>query len=231
MRIAICDDDKVFLRELGQLLGDTHRVEPYSQIDELFGDLQAGEAYDLVMMDLDWGQGHTGLSYAETLYRIAPHLPVIYVTGYNDRFAQHILLKETNLAGYLTKPIDPVLLQRYLGKVLGSRDEGKQLTFYQQGLPVSLDVQRIVYLESRNHTTIVHTDTADYPVYEKLGSLLARLPDTFHQCHKSYGVNLRWVQRLEPEGILLKNGVKAPVSRSFRGKTREQVFHFLGLQV
>ncbi len=234
MRIAICDDDKNFIKELEEKLGRYSFVsgtEPYCEIEKLFLDLEAGENYDLVLMDLNWGGQKTGLSYAERLYKAAPHLPVIYVTGFNDRFAQHVLLKETNLAGYLTKPIDDVLLEKYLRKVIDSRDAGKNLTFHQQGRVISVNVKRIIYLESSNHSSVIYTDTASYTVYEKLSDLLERLPDTFVQCHKSYVVNLRWVQRLEPEQILLKNGRQIRVSRSFCARTRQQVFRFMGLQI
>lgn len=234
MRIAICDDDQIFLKALESKLTQytfVSRAESYSQIEQFFEELKAGEDYDLVMMDLDWGSQLTGIHYAEQLYQMAPHLPVIYVTGFNDRFAQHILLKETNLAGYLTKPIEDSLLEKYLQKVIKRRDAEKNLAFQQQGRLISMDVQRIVYLESRNHICIIHTDTSAYPVYEKLSQLLLRLPDTFVQCHKSYAVNLYWVQRLEPERILLKNGQQVGVSRSYRTKTKERVFHFMGLQI
>ena len=234
MRIAVCDDDKNFLKELEEKLYQyscISRVESYSHIETFFMDLDAGQHYDLVLMDLEWGEQRTGISYVEQLYNTAPHLPVIYVTGFNDRFAQHILLKETNLAGYLTKPIDNQLLEKYLRKVMDSRDAGKNLTFQQQGRPISMDVKRIVYLESRNHISVIYTDTSSYIVYEKLSALLSRLPDTFVQCHKSYVVNMRWIQRLEPERVLLKNGRQVGVSRSFRAKTREKVFRFMGLQI
>lgn len=234
MRVAICDDDKVFLKQLEELLGGyvfVGHTETYGEIEPFFHALEEGEQYDLVLMDLDWGSHTTGLSYAERLYHKAPHLPVIYVTGYNDRFAQHILLRETNLAGYLTKPLDRGLLEQYLSKVLERRDTGKYLTVHQQGRSVSLDVRRIVYLESHNHVSIIHTDSGDDTVYEKLSALLDRLPDTFVQCHKSYVVNMRWVQRLEPGHILLKTGQQVAVSRSHRDKTRAQVFRFLDLQM
>lgn len=234
MRIAICDDDKNFLNELAEKMKSFSficKTEQYSNMDGFCSDVEAGENYDVVLMDLDWGQQRTGLSHAKQLYQIAPHLPIIYVTGYNDRFAQHILLQEINLVGYLTKPINDVLLERYLRKVLDIRDTEQSLSFHLQGGIVSIDTKQIVYLESRNHLSIVHTDSASYKVHEKLSALLLRLPDTFIQCHKSYLVNMRWIQRLNPGHILLQNGEQIAVSRSRSAKTREKVFGFMGLQI
>lgn len=234
MRIAICDDDKIFLKQLEEKLRHfsfVGKVNSYSEIEKFFMDLDADERIDLVFVDLEWGNQKTGIDYAERIYRKAPHLPVIYVTGFNDRFAQHVLLKEANLAGYLTKPINDDLLKKYLKKVSDRQDSEKFLTFQQQSRAISLDVKRVIYLESQNHTTIVYTDTVSYTVYEKLSNLLARMPDTFVQCHKSYAVNMRWVQRLESERILLKNGQSVRISRTFRVKTRERIFRFMGLQI
>lgn len=234
MRIAICDDDENFLNEIEEKLKKFSficRIERYSQIDCFFKNVSAGEIFDLVLLDLDWGQKRTGISYSEQLYKIAPHLSVIYVTGFNDRFAQQILLKETNLVGYLTKPIDDVLLEKYLRKVLDSRDSEQNFSFQYQGSIISIDVKQIIYVESQNHLSIIHTDATSYIVHEKLGNILSRLPDIFIQCHKSYIVNMRYIQRLDSRHILLQNGEQISVSRSRSNKTKEIFFNFLGLQM
>lgn len=234
MRIAICDDDKNLLDELEQKLCKydiTNIIESYFEIERFFSDLEAGERYDLVFLDLYWGDGETGLGYGERLYNIAPHLPVILVTGFNDRFAQHILLRKVNLVGYLTKPIDEILLDKYLKRVMLSSGAGKNITFRHQSRIVSIDVKDIMYIESSNHNCIVYTDKATYTVYEKLSSLYARLPNTFVQCHKSYVVNMSYIQRFDSEKILLKTGELINVSRTFRSKTKEAVFNYMESQI
>ena len=234
MRIAVCDDDQSSLSCLRAVLercSFVNEIEAYSDITGFFSSLEAGERYDLVLMDLDWGGRETGLAHAEKLYQTVPYLPVIYVTGFNDRFAQHILLQQTNLVGYLTKPVDEVLLERYLKKVQERRSLVQSLTFAHRGGLVSVDTARIICLESRNHVTAVVMDTVTYEVYEKLSDLFARLPDSFVRCHKSYAVNMAWVQRLNQGSILLKNGVEVGVSRTYRATTREKLFHFMGLQI
>ena len=234
MRIAICDDDLDSLNVLRETLNgcpSVDEIEVYSDISLFFSEIEGGTVYDLVLMDLDWGKRETGLAYAERLYAAVPHLPVVYVTGFNDRFSQHILLQKTNLAGYLTKPVDRVLLERYLNKIREDRASVSSLTFTQHGDLVSVPTNRIILLESRNHVTTVVLDTATYEVYEKLDDLFGRLPDRFVRCHKSYAVNMAWIQRLEPDRILLKNGTEVNVSRTYRVKTREAVFRFMGHQI
>lgn len=234
MRIAICDDDKQFLEEMDRKLRRypfVSTVDPYIGIDSFFAEVDERNRFDLVLMDIDWGAENTGMEYAEKLYRIAPHIPVIYVTGYNDRFSQHILLKKTNLTGYLTKPVQDELLEKYLEKALNQHAEEQNLSFQQRGSTITINVRSIIYIESVNHVSLIHTDHTTYKLYKKLRDLLPQLPAPFIQCHKSYIVNLYWVQRLEQGRILLKNGEEVLVSRSFKTRTREAVFNFMGLQI
>ena len=234
MWVAVCDDDTSFLKQLERKMRDIaviSQIEQYSRIERFFADLEEGRTFDLVLVDLEWGEPMTGIEYAEKLYGIAPHLPVIYVTGFNDRFSQHILLKKTNLAGYLIKPIDLVLLERYLKKIIESRDAEQILSFQQQGRLLSVEFGRILYIESQNHISVVHTDARSYSVYEKLSALSNRLGPSFVQCHKSYIVNMRWIQRVESGRVLLKNGEMVSISRSRSAAAKEKVLRFMGLQV
>lgn len=234
MRLAICDDDRLFLKDLEQRLlcyPFIGQVSQYTKPDDLLCELAEKGCFDAVLMDIDLGEGHSGIEYAQRLYREAPHLPVIYVTGYNDRYAQHILLEKTNLVGYLTKPVDEGLLLRYLTKVLDAQTAAAKLVFHQQGSLLSLAADRIVYLESSNHVTVIHTPETSYTVYEKLDDIVRRLPEGFVRCHKSYAANMRYIQRLEAGKILLDNGASVRVSRSLAADTKDTVFRYLSRQV
>ncbi|MGN1140841.1 MAG: LytR/AlgR family response regulator transcription factor [Oliverpabstia sp.] len=234
MRIAICDNDKYFLKEMEHKLRQypyVNQIEQYSNIDHFFTDLEKGAHCDLVFMDIDWDVGYTGIDYSEKIYRLVPHLPIIFITGFNDRFSQYILLKETNLLGYLTKPIQDDLLEKYLGKLLNQQAVEQKFSFLQQGRVVTVNARSIRYIESSNHVCLIHTENMTYKVYRKIRDLLPELPDSFIQCHKSYLVNMYWIQRMEQGQILLQSGEIVPVSRSFRSCTRERVLYFMGLQI
>ena len=235
LKIAVCDDNRIFLQELERLLNQIPFVQEitcFYKIDDFFTSINDRECFDLVIMDLDWpGEDDNGLGFAERLSRLAPHLPVLYVTGYNDRFAQQVLLRDVNLVGYLTKPVNPALLEQYLRKVQLRSQKKENLTFFSQGSLFSLNIRKIIYIESKNHITLIHTAAAAYQTREKLSELMPRLVGAFIQCHKSYAVNMRWIQRMDPGLLLLRSGAQIPISRSRIQQTREQVFSFMGMQV
>lgn len=232
LKIAVCDDDPIFLDEVRGILPGLSQVEAagfYLSPGELLEQIRNGAICpDLILMDIQFENDHTGLHWAEALGQLAPRIGVICVTGYNDRYAQQVLLHKINLIGYLTKPLDPAMLSRYLDKALEQQSGRGYLTFISRGKTYSVSTDAILYLESRNHTVILHTQEETFEFYEKLSQLCSRLPGSFAQCHKSYLVNLDQITRLEPSSLVLSCGTVIPVSKTFHVPFQEAFFHHIG---
>lgn len=232
MRAAVCDDNIIFLeemkREIGNL-GDIKDIFTYSEIDVFFDDISKGKTFDVIFLDIDWGEVKTtGLEFGEKLYQAIPHVPVVLMTGYNDRFAQQILLKEMNLAGYLTKPINMELVTKYLEKIRNTKSKVKYINLNSQGVHIRLETGKIIHIESHNHQIHVYTENEKYVLYEKISDIQKRLPKEFVQCHKSFLVNLEQVSSLEGKEVVMKNGKHIAISRSFYKKMREEFFEHIG---
>ena len=74
----------------------------------------------------------------------------------------------------------------------------------------------IRYLESRNHGVIVHLRDGEQSFAMPLAEAERLLPaGAFQRCHKSYLVNLTWVERATHAGVLLKDSSRLPMSRTF----------------
>ena len=131
MRIAVCDDHPLCLRELERQLREiplVREIRCFSVPEALFQAVRAGEVYDAVLLDIDFRTSDTGIDAAEALYALSPGTRIIYMTGYTDRFVQQIFLRKSNLCGYLTKPVDPALLAANLQKLVRSAAEDGGLT-------------------------------------------------------------------------------------------------------
>ena len=231
MKLAVCDDNRLFLEELKRQLEEIPMVEKADTFSDLASFWEAvgpgGGGYDAVLMDIDWKTGDTGMDVAEELYRKCPGMKIIYVTGYNDRFSQQIFLHPANLSGYLTKPVDRALLEANLRKIRQLRGGGEpSLVLYPHGQALVLPFRDIVYIDSSRHNVTVYTESDAVTVYGKLSSVSEQLSGDFFQCHKSYVVNLRQIRRIAADGILLKGGRSVPVSRSRYGEMKEAWFRF-----
>ena len=229
MKVAVCDDNIPFLEEMKEILlreGLVKNVITYSNPEHLIGDIKEFDDFDLVFMDLEWGCKKTGLYWGEEIYKLMPHLPVVFITGYNDRFAQHILLTNVNLLGYLTKPVHTDILHRYLVKADSLHDKIEYLVMNIQGRTVSVHTKDIIYIESEAHKVMVHTEQETYTTYEKLSEVKERLSDDFAQCHKSFLVNMNCISVIDSKALVLKNKIELPVSRTFSVQLRKEFFEF-----
>jgi DNA-binding LytR/AlgR family response regulator len=233
MEIAVCDDNELFLEEIRAQLQTLPMVENiflFFNLNTFLFSIDGGKRYDAVLMDIDWEQDDTGMNVAEELYKLCPETKIIYVTGYNDRFSQHVFLYRANLSGYLTKPVDMELLQANLKKVAStlSFQEQPAIVLQQNGAPVSVPLREIYFVESQGHTVQVHTAGETLTIYERLGTILRSLPTGFYQCHKSYIVNMSQIRRFQTNGILLKNGERVPLARARFPETKEAYFRHMG---
>lgn len=233
MRVAICDDQAEALELLQSRLaqnGQAEVIDRYLSVKQLLRALSEGKAYDLLFMDIDWNQEKTGIDFAYSLNELCPELQVVFVTGYPDRYYQQIFLKPINLCGYLSKPADPEILEKLMQKALTAiRAKETQLLLVQrQGISHAIPIHKIHYLESRGHQLTIHTAEESIICYERLEKLKERLPRSFHQCHKSYLVNIDYIRLIQQQSILLKTGEKLPVSKARYAETRAAFFRYVG---
>ena len=235
MKIALCDDNHLFLNEMQEQLQSisvVDSVQSFEELEDFLDTVRGGTAYDAVLMDIDWNRNKSGIQAAEELYRIAPDTKVIYVTGYTECFVQQVFLHKANLSGFLSKPVEQTLLQQNLDKVKQNMTEQEErLVIRSNGALFHIPVQDIHYIESQGHTVLIHTEKETITAYEKLNNLFEQLPESFCQCHKSYIVNMHHVRRFQGGKVLLKSDHVIPISRSRNAEAKERYFSFIGQQI
>ena len=234
MQIAVCDDNELFLQEIkGQLTSYpiVENVFTFSDLEEFLLSVKGGRVYDAVLMDIDFEQDKTtGMDAAAELLKLCPKTKIIYATG-NVEYSQQIFLHRANLSGFLTKPINPGLLQANLQKVIDAAqlDEGPSLMLKQGGTVIHIPQREICFIESKGHTIEVNVVTGEVLAsYQRIKNIISSLSAGFFQCHKSYIVNMRQIRRFESDKIVLKSGSIIPVSRSKYNETRQAYFSFMG---
>lgn len=232
LKIAVCDDNPIFLQEAEAVLTNLSQVESarfYTSPGALLGEIADGSyCPQVVLMDIQLEDSRNGLAWSEELRRMTPETGIILVTGFNDRFAQHVLLHDINLIGYLTKPLDAELLSQYLDKAIEKQESKTYFSFILRGQSYSIAADSILFLESQNHTVVLHTTEEVYEFYDKLSTLKARLPGFFVQSHKSYLVNLNHISRLEPGRVVLASSAIVPVSKACHEQLQKAFFHHIG---
>jgi len=236
IEIAVCDDNVHALRALEQELrglGCVDNVHTFSNLTTFMFTVDGGKIYDVVLMDIDWGENSAGMDVAAELYKLSPETKIVYVTGYVDVFSQQIFLHQANLCGFLVKPVDAKLLRANLDRVVADLTyvNHPALLLKQRGALTSIPFREIFFIRSCGHIVEVHTKDEAFTAYERLENIKGLLPEGFYQCHKSYIVNMGQVRRFGSREILLKNGEIVPISRSRCVSARAAYFSYMGRRV
>jgi DNA-binding LytR/AlgR family response regulator len=224
LKIAITDDNiddaHRLAEEISKLAGRAEISLSRFESGEAF--LRSSEPYDMVFMDI-YMNGLTGLQTIENYRRLNPECHVIFTTTSKEHALEAFALEAEQ---YLIKPITHENIERIITKHLNKNNPFLRVTFERKSLDIP--VSSIMYLEIKGRAVIVHTENADYTVWNtKLADLMAQLKaQTFIHCHKSYVVNLNFVDKLEDD-FILKNGERVYVTRTRLAELRREWQRFI----
>ncbi len=116
------------------------------------------------------------------------------------------------LEDYFMLAIQPLLSENKEHFWAKTRD-GVQKILYRQ----------ILYFEAREKKIFIRTLKKEYGIAGTIDSILEKLPDHFARCHRSFIVNMNYVERLRlSDGtIYLPGMITIPVSRSYKAQLKE----------
>ena len=231
-RVALCEDEDVergqitgLCRDIFSAQGLEAEIVPFSSADELRQTVERKRiTFDLYLLDIQMKEGASGLDLARHLYDGGVRNRIIFITG-NPEFAIHSY--DVEPVHYLLKPVSRERLEEALRRALGRR--GTQTVLFQRsGKAVALPVREIRYLESRNHGVVIYLEDSELFFAMPLTKAERLLPaGTFRRCHKSYLVNLDWVERSSHAGVLLKDNKQLPMSRTFYSEFQNAIIYRL----
>ena len=223
---------------LGGVIAGIENVDTYQDIRKLKKEFQAGNRPDVLIMDIchefnpalpKTKDRQEGIDCAYELNQRYPELQIIYMTEDVKKYSQHIFLKPVNLLGYLTKPVDLIILKKLLeiAKEKQKQNDEKRVTIMCRNHKQIFYLDEILYLESRAHRTMIHTYEGEEVCRDKISDLEQRMGDTFVRCHQSFLVNMKYIRRIENESFKLENGEEISISKRRYVETKNRYFAYL----
>ena len=218
VKIAICDDEKGVRDILRQKI-DKH-CKNSEFICQIY-DLETGDGLlalpdekipDILFLDILM-QGLDGLETARRFRRQASDQILIFISSSRDYVWNAY---DVEAFHYLLKPIDErklaAVLLRAVQKTRKHPREYLVIRRERQQKKVFLD--NIRYFEIRGRMIEVHETADRFAYYEQIRVLEDRLQGKgFFRCHKSFLVNLNYVDSYNRQELLLDNGERIPIAK------------------
>lgn len=235
IRIAICDDNPEILKMLEVSLLDRYqdsiRIRTFLTTFSLLTYLQdevKGDA-DLLLMDIEVGKDN-GIETAGNLQKQFPNLKVIFITGFID-YARYIFRADP--ADFLVKPVDKERLYEAVDRAVSklALENDKVISIHFKGELLKISTDQILYLETVQKVTYIHTMEKEFATRKKLDVMLAELPHNFIRCHQSFIINMDKIIYFTAGQAELCNGQKIPISRNRYKAAREAFMKYLGDEI
>ncbi len=209
MKIAICDDEPCIcskMEEYLQKFSPELNYKVFLSAKELLQDTQH-TFFDIIFMDIEMNAPN-GYEAAVELMQREDRPLIIFVTNSGD-----YTIRGYGVAfRYIKKPITYGEFCRVL-EVAIKHAVPKKIAFPIGGGTRLVSLGEVAYFEIYGHSLKIHTKECTYTCRMTLSAILDQLDGTdFAQPHKSYLVNLGYIDYVSGKEITMLNGDTIPIS-------------------
>ncbi|MDE5907170.1 MAG: LytTR family DNA-binding domain-containing protein [Lachnospiraceae bacterium] len=216
LSIAVCDDEVIercnMERKVKEILDDmkvSYIIRQFGSGQEL---LLAVENFDIVFLDIIMCE-LDGMKTAQIFRKRAFDKILIFVSSSREYVFDAY---DVEAFYYLLKPVDDRKLRRVLEKAVLKMKNCSQefMIVSKERQKKKLYLDDIYYFEIKGRVVDIHGAEGIFAYYEQIGILENRLQEKgFFRCHKSYLVNLKYVDGYNRQEVILENGERIMIAK------------------
>lgn len=234
LRIGLCDDDSniieilcSYIKQFAKSYKLQLKIYKFYSCQEL---LSNNIPCDILFLDIELKDGN-GIKIGQELRRYNSKTKIIYLTSYSNfreiAFSVHAF-------DYLVKPITESQITSTLEEVMkflpSVEQQPLRLIFHlKEGLH-AFAINDLIYFEYINRKTVLHTtDNKSYAfTNESLKNILHIMrAHYFEMPHKSFVVNLEYIQSIKGDTIYLIDNIQIPLSQKYASNFRKIFANFI----
>lgn len=231
IHIALCDDEKAELSKLSQYIEEYSAASGQgvsctcfdSAVD--FIDAHMKAPFDAAFLDVMM-PALNGIQTARELRAADRGIKIVFVTSSMD-FA--VDSYDVDAFYYMLKPVDKRKLFSVLERVIAALGRRKSLMLKTGEGIVRFELDRLCCCEASRkevlYTLANGTVLKSSGLFFEAAAAMTEYPN-FVQPHRSYVINLDYVERISMKEILLKNGVRIPISRAKYQLVKEKYMEY-----
>lgn len=229
MKIAICDDEQIYIDNIVKHL-DIFSAENNIDFEKsIFTDssdiLSCDIKFDIAVLDIEM-DNMNGIKLGEELRKRNPHIILIYVTAHRKYLDDALNL---NAVRFFEKPLDSQRFYRGLSDAI-KRIDHSSINFYlkDQKIMERISVQDIIFVEIEKRKTRIVTKAKEYHSDHHISFWRDNLTSTiFISPHKSYIINFNYVTEYERNYVVLDEKYKVNIARNKQSDFYRKFMHFV----
>lgn len=230
MKIAICDDCELqieyfkhriepFLRQNGDR---NYTIDGYFSGKPLIDDVKDGKWFDMIVLDVVL-KSENGVDIARELRKCGYKGGIAFWTAHKEFIFDALDVEFTH---YIIKGNEHGRMFSMIDKTLGDMKH-KMLTIRHRDCIIRIPLNKIEYLEARDKQVFVHcTNGIEHSMYATLKAVEPCLDKRFLRCHKSFVVNMDYVQKLDSDFTMF-SGDKVLIRKNGYADIKNQYWEYI----
>lgn len=235
IHIAICDDSKqerqilaALFKRYQELHATPLQIHIFQNGFSLLDAIDQGKRFDITILDILM-PGENGIEIARNIRASGTDTEIIFLTSSPEYAVDSYEVKAQN---YLLKLVTEEKFFASIDSILAELDKKDTASFiiYTTEKQYSrIRVSSLVYGEVTHRTITLHladqTMISAVMTFTEFQDILKAYPDFIYP-HRSYAVNMNYIQYVTKSDIILTDGQKIPLSRNNYTKISEQFLNF-----
>lgn len=238
LRIAYCEDESVQISYMEALINEwaknnktEYLFSGFKSAKEFLFENEDNYPFDVIFLDIDMEE-IDGMKLARTIREKDTNLPIVFLTNRKEYVFEGY---EVNAYRYLLKPINKEKLAEILRDIRKICSKEKRYIIEKQnGEFIKIDLDNIMYFEANGHYVSIHTNTNIIIVKKSLQEEVRFICDDgqtlfengFVSTHRSFLVNLKYIDKVLKSECILSNEEKVPISRNAYKEVNEGFIRF-----
>ena len=231
MRIAVCDDEKVFLDNICNQIEAFYKsldiiCVPFHDGREVILAFENGQRFDAIFLDIEM-KPFDGMKTAEKIRRFSSDVPIVFLTSHTELAMDGY---EVGAFRFLQKPVKKEKLEQALIDIKRMYERRETILLKENGEEHIVVAEDIIFVESNNNYVRFVTCDKEYKVRMKLKeaqNLLCENVSCFCRIHRCSIINLDHVTSYNEKEVNLDNGKILPISKSFLAQFRTDIFEYV----
>lgn len=219
LRIAICDDEYLFIEMFSDLINkffaETDSIDKYTNPKRL---LNSDKVYDIIFLDIDMPEIN-GIEVAQK-YALMDTF-VVFVT--NKEALVFDAYNSTNSFGFIRKNKMATDAQSVFNRLKTELLNQRTLSVKNGSVITKVNFSDIIYIEKVVNKVLIHTKEQTYSTRGTIAEVEQILKSScFVRCHIGFIVNLDYISLITSKDIKLMNSESIPLSRKNIKRVKEE---------